>query len=245
MNTVASPNIKEKLTSRGLESFIKGSYFEATTHFEEILSNTPNDSDTLHHLAGCQIQLRQYEAAQASIEKALNINPKNPLAWFRLGQIHYACKRYELAVDSFGKAIELKPDFADAWFMGGQALIQNGDINDGMLALKNALTINPSSPIFNEVFGRHFIENKKQIGTLIVAGCLQEILLCVPFLMENKALNIKVILVTDCKEAESLFKTIAIPVDQIILCDGKPEISKIQDHLCKSREHYSCPKKWL
>lgn len=245
MNIVTSPNIKEKLISKGLESFIKGSYSEATNHFEEILSNTPNDSDTLHHLAGCQIQLRQYEAAQQSIEKALNINPKNPLAWFRLGQIHYSCKRFVLAVDSFGKAIELKPDFSDSWFMGGQALIQNGDINDGMLALKNALLMNPTSPIFNEVFGRQFIESKKDIGTLVVAGNLQEIIPCIPFLLENKSLNIKVALITDCKEAEQLFKTISIPVYQIIVCNDQSEVIKIKNQISKSREHYCCPKIWL
>jgi len=245
MNTVTSPATKEMLISKGLESFINGSYHEASNYFEEILSSTPTDSATLHHLAGCQIQLQQYELAQGTIEKALNVDSKNSLVWFRLGQIHYTCKRYELAVDSFGKAIEIKPEFADAWFMGGQALIQNGAINDGMLALKNALVINPSSPIFNEVFGRHFIENKKQIGNLIVAGAAEELLLCMPFLLKNRAFNLKIIVITNFKEAELLFKSTAIPVDQIILCSDESEVLKIQNRISKSREHYSCPKKWL
>jgi Tfp pilus assembly protein PilF len=88
MNTVTSPATKEMLISRGLESFINGSYSEATGYFEEILSHKPNDLDALHHLAGCQIQLQEYESAQETIQKALNLDAKNSLAWFRLGQIH-------------------------------------------------------------------------------------------------------------------------------------------------------------
>ncbi|MBU3580225.1 tetratricopeptide repeat protein [Polynucleobacter sp. 73C-SIWE] len=245
MNIAASPTTKEMLISRGLESFISGSYYEALNNFEEVLSDTPTDSGALYHIAGCQIQLHQLNSAQVTIEKALSIDSKDSLAWFRLGQIHYTCKQYELAIDSFGKAIELMPDFADAWFMGGQALIESGDINDGMLALKSALTFNPSSMVFNEVFGRHFIENKRHIGTLIVSGNLQEILTNIPFLLENKVFNLKIVLITDCKEVEQLFKAISIPVYQTILCDGKSEITKTQNHISKSREHYLCPKKWL
>jgi tetratricopeptide (TPR) repeat protein len=245
MNTSTSPATKEILTSRGLESFIHGSYSEATTHFEEILRSAPNDTDALHHLAGCQIQLKQYEEAKISIEKALDIDSKNELAWFRLGQIHYTCKRYESAVDAFGKAIEIKPEFSDAWFMGGQALMQNGATNDGMLALKNALAISPSSPIFNEVFGRYFIENKKQIGTLIVAGATEDILLCLPFLLKNRVLNLKITVVTNFKEGELLFKSAGIPINQFILCSDESEVTKIKNHMGKSREHYSCPKQWL
>jgi tetratricopeptide (TPR) repeat protein len=102
MNTATSPATKEMLISKGLGSFINGSYHEASNSFEEILSNSPNDADALHHLAGCQIQLHEYEAAQKTIQKVLNSDYKNYLAWFRLGQIHYNCKRYESAIDSFG-----------------------------------------------------------------------------------------------------------------------------------------------
>lgn len=244
MNTAISPDTKEKLISKGLESFIKGAYSEAAAHFEEILSNTPSDCDALYHLAGCQIQSRQYEAAQASIEKALELNPRNFLAWFRLGQIHYTCKRYESAVDSFGKAIEINPEYADAWFMGGQGLIENGDINDGMLALKNALDLNPSSPIFNAVFANHFIKNKRQIGNLIASGSIEEILLCINFLLENIEFNLKITVITDYKEVGALFKSKSISVDKILLCDNKLEVIKLYNKISRSREHYPCPKKW-
>lgn len=242
MNTIATVSTKQKLISMGLESFIKGSYSEATTCFKEILSNTPNDTDALHHLAGCQIQLRQHEAAQASIEQALHINPKNPLAWFRLGQIHYACKRYELAIDSFGKAIKIQPDFADAWFMGGQALIQNVDINDGMLALKNALAINPSSIIFNAVFGKCFLQYKSAIGTLVAFGGIEELISYLPFLLENKEKDLKVNVITNFKSADNLFKSLSIPVSTISLYTNEIQGQELQSKILAMREHYQCPK---
>lgn len=242
MHLAISPTTKEILISRGLESFIIGSYYEAAAHFEEVLSNTPNDPVALHHLAGCQIQLQEYESALETIQKVLHLDAKNSLAWFRMGQIHYTCKRYELAIDSFGKAIEIKPEFADAWFMGGQALMQNGAINDGMLALKNALTINPSSPIFNEVYGRQFIDNKKNIGTLFIAGGVDEIHLCLPFLIKNRKHNIKVTLITDYEDAESLLRKNLIHIDKFLVCKNTEEISKLKNQISKKREYYPCPK---
>lgn len=245
MNTVNSPDTKEKLISRGLESFIKGSYSEAITYFEEILSSTPNDADTLHHLAGCQIQLRQNDAAQETIQKVLHLDPRNFLAWFRLGQIYYNSKRYESAVDTFGKAIEIKPDFADAWFMGGQSLIQNGNINDGMLALENALLQNSSSVIFNEIFAKYFIEYKRDVGTLVITGGIGDILLCLPFLLQNKNHNLKVNVLTHFKGAKRIFDSLAIAVNKIGYYSNDAERLKLQPEIIGPREYYPCPKRWF
>ena len=244
MNTATSPATKEMLISKGLGSFINGSYHEASNSFEEILSNSPNDADALHHLAGCQIQLHEYEAAQKTIQKVLNSDYKNYLAWFRLGQIHYNCKRYESAIDSFGKAIEIKPDFADAWFMGGQSLIQNGNINDGMLALENALLQNSSSVIFNEIFAKYFIEYKHEIGTLVITGGIGDILLCLPFLLQNKQRNLKVNVLTHFKGAQRIFDSLSIPVNKIAYYSNDAERLKLQPEIIGPREHYPCPKRW-
>lgn len=245
MNTVNSPDTKEQLISRGLESFIKGSYSEAATHFEEILRSIPNDADALHHLAGCQIQLRQYETAQETTQKVLHLDPRNFLAWFRLGQIHYNCKRFDSAVDAFGKAIEIKPDFADAWFMGGQSLIQNGNINDGMLALENALIHNSSSVIFNEIFAKYFIEYKRDVGTLVITGGIGDILLCLPFLLKNKNHNLKVNVLTHFKGAKRIFDSLAIAVNKIGYYSNDAERLKSQPEIIGPREYYPCPKRWF
>ncbi|MBU3575927.1 tetratricopeptide repeat protein [Polynucleobacter sp. UK-Mo-2m-Kol15] len=245
MNTATSPATKEMIISRGLESFISGSYSQATMYFEEILSDTPNDPDALHHLAGCQIQLQEFESALKTIQKVLNIESKNSLAWFRLGQIHYICKRYELAVDSFGKAIEIKPDFADAWFMGGQALIQNGAINDGMLALENALLLNSSSVIFNEIFAKHYIDHKRDVGTLVITGGIGDILLCLPFLLQNKDLHLKINVLTHFKGAKRIFDSLSIPVNKIAYYSNDAERLKLQPEIIGPREFYPCPKRWF
>lgn len=242
MNIATSPTTKEILISKGLGSFINGSYHEASKTFEEILGNSPNDADALHHLAGCQIQMHQNEAALASIEKALNINPKNPLAWFRLGQIHYTCKRYESAVDAFGKAIEIKPEFSDAWFMGGQALIQNGNINDGMLALKNALTLNPTSLIFNEIYARAIQEHKKNVATIVVFGGIEEIIFCLPFLLANKDQGLKFNIHTNFKLAEKLFESLSIPINQTSYYSYESEKTEQEKKVLAMREHYQCPR---
>ena len=245
MNMATSPATKEMLISKGLENFLSGAYSEAALLFEQIINERPDDSDALHHLAGCQIQLQQYKLAEATIKKVLSIDPKNALSWFRLGQIHYICKQYESAVDAFGKAIAIKSDFADAWFMGGQALIQSSAINDGMLALENALLLNSSSLVFNEVFAKHFIEFKRDIGTLVITGGIGDILLCLPFLLQNKHHNLKVNVLTHFKGAKRIFDALSIPINKIAIYINDEERQKYQKEIIGPREFYPCPKRWF
>lgn len=245
MNIATSPVTKEILIAKGLESFINGSYSDAKGYFEEILGKTPNDSDALYLIAGCKIQLKEYASALENIQQVLNLDSKNSLAWFRLGQIHYICKRYESAVDAFGKAIEIKPDFADAWFMGGQALIQNSAINDGMLALENAVLLNSSSVIFNEIFAKNFIEHKSKIGTLVITGGIGDILLYLPFLLEHKHQNLQINVLTHFNGAQRIFDALSIPINKIGYYSNDAERLKLQPEIIGPREFYPCPKRWF
>ncbi|QWD06444.1 hypothetical protein G6719_03940 [Polynucleobacter paneuropaeus] len=235
----------DDLTIAGLHEFLHGDYIQSELTFIKASELEPNDSTTLVHLASAQIQLKKYELAEGVLKRSIEIDPKNFLAWFRLGQSYYSCQRAKEAVEAFGQAIAIKSDYADAWFMGGQALLLDGCINDGMTALKTATNLQPSSVIFNEILGKNFLAHKKDVGTLIISGGIGDMLLCVPFLLEHRHENLKVRVFSHFKGAEQLFKALSIPIEQFTYFLTENERQRVQEEINLIRESYSCPKRWF
>jgi tetratricopeptide (TPR) repeat protein len=235
----------DELTVAGLKDFLHGDYAESELKLIKAHEIEPENSKALIHLAGAQIQLKKYELAKASLNKSIEIDPKDALAWFRLGQTYFSCQELKEAIDAFGQAITLKPEDADAWFMGGQALLLDGCINDGMTALKNALNLQPSSAIFNEVMAKNFLKYKKEIGTLIISGGIGDILLCIPFLLENRDKKLKVRVFSHFKGAERLFSYLSIPIEKFTYFSNEHERQSAQEEISLIRESYSCPKRWF
>ncbi|QWC97591.1 hypothetical protein G6729_04000 [Polynucleobacter paneuropaeus] len=235
----------DDLTIAGLHEFLHGDYIQSELTFIKASELEPNDSTTLVHLASAQIQLKKYELAEGVLKRSIEIDPKNFLAWFRLGQSYYSCQRAKEAVEAFGQAIAIKSDYADAWFMGGQALLLDGCVNDGMTALKNAVNLQPGSAIFNEVLAKNFLAYKKEIGTLIISGGIGDILLCLPFLLENRDQELKVRVYSHFKGAEQLFSYLSIPIEKFTYFSNEHERQSLQEEINLIRESYSCPKRWF
>src|SRR5206468_2647032 len=62
-----------------------------------------------------------FEEAAANFERALKIDPENPLTYNALGSARFRMRQWSLAVAQFSRAIELKPDYAAAFFNRGVA----------------------------------------------------------------------------------------------------------------------------
>lgn len=56
-------------------------------------------------------QLGRYEEADDRLRRALAINPRYPLAWLHLGNVHGACDDLEGAIKCFERALEIDPNF--------------------------------------------------------------------------------------------------------------------------------------
>jgi len=68
-----------------------------------------------------RIARNDYQRAIECYNKAIELNPKDALAYYSRGKVKYKLKDYSGAIEEFNRAIELNPDFADAHYRCGRA----------------------------------------------------------------------------------------------------------------------------
>lgn len=71
-------------------------------------------------------------------DKATQIDPKMPFAWFNRGNILAEQKDYRNAIANYSKAIELEKDFAEAYFNRGLTRLYLGEKTSGIEDLSKA-----------------------------------------------------------------------------------------------------------
>lgn len=91
-------------------------------------------------------RLGDFEAAVASFEKALILDPGFADAHFNLGNVLRRLGRIRDAAESFGKAIECRPDYADACLNLGITLEQLGNPREAAANYIRAIRIAPDFP---------------------------------------------------------------------------------------------------
>lgn len=89
---------------------------EAVKMIQEVRSQNPNDLNLLLTEADFYIKLDRMDKFGEMMEKAIKLDPENPVLFYNLGIINSDKKgKEEEAIKYFKKAIELKPDYGDAY----------------------------------------------------------------------------------------------------------------------------------
>jgi len=98
----------------GCNTMAKGQYDEAIVHFNEAVSTEKDDTLWADHsrayndLGYCYLHEGQITNAVANFEKALNIKPKFPEAYFNMGRAFLTNNQPDVAVDCFQRALALE-----------------------------------------------------------------------------------------------------------------------------------------
>lgn len=89
---------------------------EAIAMIKKVRAENPNDLSLLLTEADFYIKLNKMDKFGEMMEKAIKLDPNNPILFYNLGIINSDKKgKEEEAIKYFKKAIELKPDYADAY----------------------------------------------------------------------------------------------------------------------------------
>jgi predicted O-linked N-acetylglucosamine transferase (SPINDLY family) len=99
----------------------------------EALINQGNDLEDLNQL----------EAALASYDKALSLNPNYARAHSNRGNVLQSLKRFAEALASYQRALAIRPDYAEAFYNSGNALLALGRLDQALVSYERALTIKP------------------------------------------------------------------------------------------------------
>jgi tetratricopeptide (TPR) repeat protein len=88
--------------------------------------------------------LGRYEEVLEALDKAIELNPNDALAWTNRGKVLRNLGRYNEALEALDKAIELNPNDALAWNNRGAALHNLGRYDETLEAYDKAIELNPN-----------------------------------------------------------------------------------------------------
>jgi tetratricopeptide (TPR) repeat protein len=115
----------------------------AISAYRQALVSAPLSSRAQRRLGATLGSAGQTDEALASLQRAIEHEPSNPLLWYEQALIESRAGIREKSITDLRKTLQLKSDFADAQNNLGINLAQTGDIRAAEAAFRAALTINP------------------------------------------------------------------------------------------------------
>ncbi|MDY0277309.1 MAG: tetratricopeptide repeat protein [Acholeplasma sp.] len=126
---------------------LKNLDYEALETLDKLLDTDSNSSAYWLKKGRVLNDLGLYEEAQIVYEKAVEVDPENPHAWYNAGCfLASILGKYSEAIEYFDMAIKIEPNFDAAWMCKGSAY---GDLKEHDEAIKyfdKAISINPHNP---------------------------------------------------------------------------------------------------
>ncbi|MFH1964867.1 MAG: tetratricopeptide repeat protein, partial [Acidobacteriota bacterium] len=104
-----APHYAEAWNHLGTISFVSGEYAKAEKYFREALKYDPNSFSPIVNLGAALYALGRIEESLIFNQKAVSLNPRDPLANSQLGLSYLALKKYPEAEDHLLKCKSLDP----------------------------------------------------------------------------------------------------------------------------------------
>ncbi|HEY9852584.1 MAG TPA: tetratricopeptide repeat protein [Leptolyngbyaceae cyanobacterium] len=92
------------------------------------------------------VELRRYEEAIITLERAVQIDPKYPEAWLERGKALEKLQKYEDALRSYDEALKLQSDYSEAWYNRSVVLSELKRYDDALISLNKAIEKQPKYP---------------------------------------------------------------------------------------------------
>jgi Tfp pilus assembly protein PilF len=106
---------------------VKGISDKAKHAYEQVLRMNPERTDILNSLGILEMGQGQASAARNYFRKSIEINERDPYAWYYLASMEYQSKNYAGALTQIQKAIEFNPGFRRAYELMVQIYEGMGD----------------------------------------------------------------------------------------------------------------------
>lgn len=99
-------------------------------------SRCGDDAEILKHIGGVHEALGDQWLASHWLERSLEVNPRDPVAWLGLGNACMATLRERRAIVAYEAALRLRPSYPEARCGLGNAYVLTGRIADGLKQLE-------------------------------------------------------------------------------------------------------------
>ena len=135
-----------------------GNLTDAESLCRQILSQNPDQLETLVNLSVILLREDQADDALATADHAVSLAASSPEAHHTRGNILIRLSRYDQAISAYDQAISLRPDRATFHSNRGSALQFIGRLDDAIAAFDRAIALQPGleTAQANRLFALHF-----------------------------------------------------------------------------------------
>jgi tetratricopeptide (TPR) repeat protein len=113
---------------------------------EDLRKQKDTSLKALSGLGEAALKRGDFEAAQGSFRRALEISPEDPGAAYNVGEIFFSNQKTDDAIAYFELAIKIKKDWPRAYHRLGLVYLNKGDIPKALENLKKFLELDPQNP---------------------------------------------------------------------------------------------------
>jgi len=153
-------------------------------HDLQQLTADPRDNEAAHRgLARDDIHQKRFDAAADELEKATELNPRDPWIWYYRSALKYQkaqATRQEMQglanmMQDLRAVADWYPELADAYNMLGMARVEGGGINSALEAQRQAIVLAPRNVEYQFNLGQIYVAGKKwdlarEVFTRLKAG---------------------------------------------------------------------------
>jgi tetratricopeptide (TPR) repeat protein len=134
------------------------------------LTADPKDNEAAHRaLARDDIHQKKFDAAADELEKATDLNPRDPWIWYYRSALKYQkaqATRQEMQglanmMQDLRAVTDWYPELADAYNMLGMARVEGGGINSALEAQREAIALAPRNVEYQFNLGQIYVAGKK------------------------------------------------------------------------------------
>jgi Tfp pilus assembly protein PilF len=117
---------------------------QALDRIREYVTSSPNEPNGHVMLGAVYYDMKNYDAARAEFEHAIQLDPNQALAYIRLGKLSEDQGQIDLAIASYQKALDLQPRSAPLATMLGNFNLNKGDLERARKYYAQALEADPN-----------------------------------------------------------------------------------------------------
>ncbi len=145
-------------------------HHDQAIHDLQQLVADPKDNEPAHRaLAWDAIQRKQFDAAADELEKASDLNQRDPWIWYYRSILKYRqaqATRHQVAglanmMQDLRAVTDWYPEMADAYNMLGMARVEGGGINSALEAQRQAIALSPRNVEYQFNLGQIYVAGKK------------------------------------------------------------------------------------
>jgi tetratricopeptide (TPR) repeat protein len=139
-------------------------------HDLQQLTTLPNDNEPAHRaLAWDHLQQKQFDEAADDLERAAELNPRDPWIWYyrsvlkyrKAQTAHQEVQGLANMMQDLRAVLDWYPEFADAYNMLGMARVEGGGIASALEAQRQAIALAPRNLEYQFNLGQIYVAGKK------------------------------------------------------------------------------------